>query len=149
MKNPISTFFVVVLLAFTGAAFAAGESDETKDAVRSAYSAWDSAFNKKDADALAALYTDDAYLLPPTHQVIEGPKGVAEFFSGLFKGGVTGHKLELIEADGNGNLLFGAAKWSASGKDGKGEPATLGGIATHVFEKQPDGKLKLKLHTFN
>ena len=25
----------------------------------------------------------------------------------------------------------------------------FGGIATHVFERQPDGSLKLKLHTFN
>ncbi|BCH15140.1 hypothetical protein MesoLjLa_19910 [Mesorhizobium sp. L-2-11] len=34
--------------------------------------------------------------------------------------GVTGHKLELIEAEGDGNLLFGTAKWSAKGKDAKG-----------------------------
>jgi ketosteroid isomerase-like protein len=45
--------------------------------------------------------------------------------------------------------MFGAAKWSASGKNDKGEPATFSGIATRVFEKQPDGSLKLKLHTFN
>jgi uncharacterized protein (TIGR02246 family) len=124
-------------------------ADEYEDAVKSAYSAWDAAFNNKDADGVAAFYADDAYLLPPTHKVIEGPKGVAEFFSGLFKGGVTGHKLEMIEADGNGKIVFGAAKWSASGKDDKGQPATFNGIATHVFEKQSDSKLKLKLHTFN
>jgi uncharacterized protein (TIGR02246 family) len=124
-------------------------ADEYEDAVKGAYSAWDGAFNNKDAEGVAAFYTDDAYLLPPTHKVIEGPKGVAEFFAGLFKGGVTGHKLEMIEADGNGNIVFGAAKWSASGKDDKGQPATFSGVATHVFEKQSDGKLKLKLHTFN
>ena len=26
---------------------------------------------------------------------------------------------------------------------------TAGGIATHVFERQADGSLKLRLHTFN
>jgi ketosteroid isomerase-like protein len=36
-----------------------------------------------------------------------------------------------------------------SGKDDKGQPATFSGVATHIFEKQPDGSLKLKLHTFN
>jgi hypothetical protein len=24
-----------------------------------------------------------------------------------------------------------------------------GGVATHIFERRPDGSLKLKLHTFN
>lgn len=63
--------------------------------------------------------------------------------------GVTGHKLELIEAESDGNLLFGTAKWSASGKDDKGADQPWGGIATHIFEKQPDGNLKLRVHTFN
>jgi uncharacterized protein (TIGR02246 family) len=124
-------------------------ADEIEDQVKNAYSAWDAAFNKKDAEAIAAFYTEDAYLLPPTHKVIEGQKGVAEFFSGLFKGGVTGHKLEMIEADGDGKVVFGAAKWSAKGKDDKGQPKDFSGMATHVFEKQSDGSLKLKLHTFN
>jgi uncharacterized protein (TIGR02246 family) len=124
-------------------------ADDLEDQVNKAYSAWDAAFNKKDADAVAAFYTDDAYFLPPSHKVIEGPKGVAEFFSGLFKGGVHGHKLEMIEAAGDGNLVYGAAKWSATGKDDKGDKKEFSGIATHVFAKQPDGSLKLKLHTFN
>jgi ketosteroid isomerase-like protein len=96
-----------------------------------------------------AAVTDDAYFLPPTHKVIEGPKGVAEFFSGLVKGGVTGHKLEMIEAEGNGNIVYAAARWSAKGKDDKGKPKELSGLATHIFEKQSDGSLKLKLQTFN
>jgi uncharacterized protein (TIGR02246 family) len=124
-------------------------ADEVEDQVKTAYSAWDAAFNKKDAKAIAAFYTDDAYFLPPTHKVIEGPKAVGEFFSGLFKGGVTGHKLEMIEANGNGNIVYAAAKWSAKGKDDKGKAKELSGLATHVFEKQSDGSLKLKLQTFN
>src|SRR5262245_58505007 len=124
-------------------------ADEVGDQVKNAYSAWDAAFNKKDANAIAAFYTDDAYFLPPTHKVIEGPKGVAEFFSGLFKGGVTNHKLEMIEANGNGNIVIAAAKWSAKGKDKKGKVTDFHGLSIHVFEKQTDGILKLKLHTFN
>ena len=140
----LAAAFFLLLIGSYGAI-----ADEYEDAVKSAYSAWDAAFNSKDANALAAFYTDDAYLLPPNHKVFQGRKGVAEFFSGLFDGGVTGHKLEIIEAHGNGNIVYGAARWSASGKDDKGQPATFTGVATHVFEKQPDGKLKLKLHTFN
>jgi ketosteroid isomerase-like protein len=63
--------------------------------------------------------------------------------------GVTGHKLELIEAQGEGDLVYGAAKWSADGKDAQGADQAWGGVATHIFERQADGSLKLKLHTFN
>jgi ketosteroid isomerase-like protein len=119
------------------------------DQVKRAYAEWDGAFNSANAKAVAGFYVEGAYFLPANHEVIRGPAGVERFFSGLFSGGVKEHKLELIEANGDGNLLYGAAKWSASGKDHKGQPSKFGGIATHVFERQSDGSLKLKLHTFN
>jgi uncharacterized protein (TIGR02246 family) len=119
-------------------------ADEVEDQVKTAYAAWNEAFNKGDAKALAALYSEDATFLPPTHEVIEGPAGVEKFFAGLFANGVSGHALELIEVHGEEDLVVAAAKWSAKGKD-----ANLGGIATHVFEVQDDDSLKLSLHTFN
>jgi ketosteroid isomerase-like protein len=117
--------------------------------VKEAYAAWDAAFNSGDAKALASFYTQDAHLLPATHDIIEGPGGVEKFFAGLFAAGVKNHRLEMIEADGDGKLVYGAAKWSASGKDDKGQPAEFGGIATHIFKQQADSSLKLQLHTFN
>ena len=123
----------------------------TKDQVVAAYAAWDAAFNTGDAMKVCALYTDDAVLLPPTHDVMNGPAGVEKFFGGLFKNGVTGHKLEVIDVIGGDDdkVLIAAAKWSAQGKDASGAPTTFGGVATHVFERQPNGSLKLKLQTFN
>jgi ketosteroid isomerase-like protein len=113
--------------------------------VRTAYAAWDAAFGKSDAKAIGAFYTDDAFFLPPTHDIIRGPAGVEKFFAGLFTAGVTtGHKLELIEANGTPELIVAAAKWSARSKDGP-----IGGVATHEFSRQANGDLKLRLHTFN
>lgn len=117
--------------------------------VKAAYAAWDEAFNKGNAEAIAAFYTEKTAFLPATHAVISDPGGVAKFFGGLFSMGVTGHKLELIEAGGDGELVFASAKWSAKGKDAKGADQPWGGVATHIFEKQADGSLKLRLHTFN
>jgi ketosteroid isomerase-like protein len=124
-------------------------ADAFEKQVKDAYSAWDAAFNSGDAKAVAAFYTENAYLLPATHDVIEGSAGVEKFFAGLFSGGVKNHKLEMIEAGGDGELVYGAAKWLASGKDDKGQPTKFGGIATHIFKKQADSGLKIKLHTFN
>jgi hypothetical protein len=56
--------------------------------------------------------------------VITGPDGVEKFFGGLFG--------ELIEAHGEGNLLFG----TANGKDANGADQPWAGLATHVFESR-------------
>lgn len=126
-----------------------GSAASADEEAKAAYAAWDEAFNKGDAKAVAAFYADDAIFLPATHDVIKGPAGVEKFFAGIFGMGVTAHKLDLIEAHSEGNLIFVAAKWSAAGKDAKGADQPWGGIATHIFERQADGSLKLKLHTFN
>jgi ketosteroid isomerase-like protein len=147
MVRLLTAIFAVLSLCLF--AWSPAKADPVEDQVKAAYSAWDAAFNKADAKAVAAFYTDNAIFLPATHDVIKGPDGVEKFFGGLFGMGVTGHKLELIEAQGNGNLLFGTAKWSAKGKDANGADQPWAGVATHVFEKQANGSLKLRLHTFN
>jgi ketosteroid isomerase-like protein len=119
----------------------AASSDEQ---IRAAYAAWDAAFEKSDAKAISAFYTNDALFLPPSHDILRGPAAVEKFFAGLFTAGVTGHKLDLIEANGTPDLIVATAKWTARSKDGP-----MGGIATHEFNRQTNGNLKLKLHTFN
>jgi ketosteroid isomerase-like protein len=117
--------------------------------VTQAYAAWDAAFNKGDAKSIASEYLPDAKVLPPTHAVVSGSGEIEEFFSGLFANSFKDHKLELIEAGGDGRIVFGSALWSATGKGVDGSPQTFGGFATHVFERQTNGALKLRLHTFN
>lgn len=141
----------IVVLAFVtvSVASAPGLAGSPEEDVKAAYSAWDAAFAKADAKAVAAFYADDAVFLPASHDVIKGPAAVEKFFTGIFGMGVTGHKLDLLEAHGDGTLLFGAAKWSANGKDAAGKDQPWGGLATHIFERQSDGSLKIRLHTFN
>jgi ketosteroid isomerase-like protein len=42
-------------------------------------------------------------------------------------------------------MVCGTAKWSAKGKDAQGKEEPWGGLATHIFKRQPDGSLKLQL----
>ena len=131
----------VFFVASIGSALAA----DIKSDVTAAYKAWDAAFNSGDAKAIAASYTSDAELLPPTHTIAKGPADIEKFFDGLLKGGVKNHALKLVEAGGSDKTAYGTANWSATDKDGK----QIGGLATHVFERQSDGALKLKAHIFN
>lgn len=117
--------------------------------VERTYAAWDQAFNAQDAQGVAALYLPDATFLPATHQVIQGPADIARFFEGVFATGITAHRFELITMEGNGVMLVAAARWFAQGTDAQGAATALDGIATHLFLHQPDGTLRLRLHTFN
>jgi ketosteroid isomerase-like protein len=120
-----------------------------KAEVSKAYEAWDAAFNKADAKALAAAYLPSAKVLPPTHEVLSGAADIEAFFAGLFSSGYTDHNLTIIDGGGDDKIVYSAATWSATGKGTDGAPQTAEGIATHVFERQADGSLKLRLHTFN
>jgi ketosteroid isomerase-like protein len=140
-----SAFALFLLAAAPVGSFAA----DPKSDVTAAYAAWDAAFNKGDAKAIAAAYLPNAKLLPPTHEVATGPEAIEKFFAGLIGGGATNHKLEVIDAGGDGKLVYGTANWSARGKDKDGKPTTFKGLSTTLFERQADNSLKLRLHTFN
>ena len=104
------------LFLFTAAPVGSFAADPKSD-VTAAYAAFDAAFNKGDAKTLAAAYLPNAKLLPPTHEVASGPAAIEKFFAGLHENGVTGHKLELIDAGGNDKVVYGTAK----GKDKEGK----------------------------
>lgn len=146
MSKLLSILCTVVILAV--AAVSVARADPATDVTR-AYAAWDAAFNRGDAKGVCALYSDDAIFLPPTHEVIKGPDGVDKFIAGIIGMGAKDHKLELIEASADGNIVVGTAKWTAMGKDAAGKDQSFAGTATTIFEKQADGSLKLKVHTFN
>jgi len=135
---------LVAALLPLGLGSAAPAFADIRSDVTAAYGAWDAAFNKGDAKAVAAFYAADAKILPADHAVHTGPADVEKFFAGLFANGVKSHKLEPITIGGTEAQPFAAAKWSAKAGD-----KDIGGVATHIFERQPDGSLKLKLHTFN
>lgn len=147
--NPVKAVVQVAVVCLAVGAASPLLAQSVEDEVTTAYAEWDAAFNAGDADAVAAAYTKDALFLPATHDVINGSDGVGEFFAGLFDMGVTGHKLELIELREDGDTIVGAANWTATGKDSEGADQPWGGVATHVFERQDDGSLKLMVHTFN
>ena len=135
---------VAALLALGSIAWGTAAWADMKSDVIAAYEAWDAAFNKGDPKAVVAFYSPDAKFLPADHAVHTGPADVEKFFAGLFSNGVKSHKLKPITFGGTEAQPFAAAKWSAKAGDKE-----IGGVATHIFQRQPDSSLKLMLHTFN
>jgi hypothetical protein len=76
-------------------------------------------------------------LLPPTHTIAKGPAD-REVLRWSLKGGVKSHALSWSKLVVPTRLC--AANWSVTDKDRK----SIGGLATHIFERQNHGALKLK-----
>ena len=89
--------------------------------ISAAYSAWDSAFNKADAKAVASAYVPNAKVLPPTHEVISGPAAIENFFAGLFSSGFTDHNLTIIDAGGDDKVVYSAATLECQGQGSRWE----------------------------
>jgi ketosteroid isomerase-like protein len=120
-----------------------------REQIESAYDAWNDAFNRADAKAVAAFYSENAKLLPPTHEVIEGRAAIERFWDGLLRAGMTGHTLELIAVEEDQRGAVAAGRWSAKGKGRDGGERTFSGSVVHVFAKRQADGLRIWLHTWN
>lgn len=146
--NPISlkTAVATGIMAIAGVTQAA---DSVEVMVNQGNTAWNAAFNAKNADALAALYTAEAILVPPTGTTVKGTAAIREFWSGLFKAGFKDHKIDLVGVRQEGKLTIAVAKWQATGPDENGAPKQYGGQLVNILETQEDGQTRSILHTWN
>ena len=70
-------FLMVVGWLTLGAAPAFAEERATIEKLNDS---WTAAFNKGDAAAVAALYTEDAYVLPPGSEIVKGRAAIEAFW---------------------------------------------------------------------
>src|SRR5262245_32169273 len=145
MKRLVSSGTSILALCGTLLFCAVALADPAAD-VKAVYTAWDAAFSARDAKRVAAFYTKDAVFVPQSHTIIKGSGALENFVQGLFDIGITSHRLELIEVvSSNTHMIIVLGKWSARLKDGTVDE----GIVAQVFQKQPDGLLKIKFQIVN
>jgi uncharacterized protein (TIGR02246 family) len=70
-------FAVVAGCLILGAAPAVAQDKATIEKLNDA---WTAAFNKGDAAAVAAMYTEDAYVLPPGAEIVKGRTSIEAFW---------------------------------------------------------------------
>jgi ketosteroid isomerase-like protein len=124
-------------------------SADFKDSVRRGCDAWNNAFNRGDAAGVAALYDENATVLPPSHEPIKGAAAIRDFWDGLIKSGFKEHGIALIDAEADARLAFAIGKWSAKGPDATGKLQSFGGTVVTVLKRQNDQSWKPCLHTWN
>jgi uncharacterized protein (TIGR02246 family) len=92
VRKVVSLFAGLVMLA--GYATIASAADATEEnAIRAVNQSWVKAYNAGDAGAIAALYADNALLMPPGAPAVSGPAAIKAFMTkdiaGSSKAGVS------------------------------------------------------------
>ena len=73
----------ISVLAFGLALATAGSAPaQTVGSIQKLDDEWSAAFNKGDAAAIAAMYAEDAYVLPPGHDIVKGRAAIEAFWRG-------------------------------------------------------------------
>lgn len=104
---------------------------------------WQEALNAGDVDALAAVYTDDAHILPPNAAPARGHGAVREIFGGMIEAGLGGTltTLEVAAAVDIGHHV-GAYEITA------GDQVVDRGKFTEIWRQQ-DGEWKIAADIWN
>ena len=140
---PGSFLFALIATAALAACAPKGAQHDTaadETAVTTAASNWEKAYNEKNADAVAALYTENAQLLPPGPPVVNGRAAIRDFWANDI---ATGGSTFAITTDSSGiagDWAWRSGPWTATAADGS--PAGTGKFL-EVWQRTSEG---WKLH---
>ena len=104
-----------------------------------------STFTGGDAAAMAALYTENAQLLPSNSEFITGWEQIAGFWQQVMDMGIKTAELETLEAEGLGETAFEVGRYKLGGAAGE----ILDEGKYVVVWKKEDGQWKLHRDIWN
>lgn len=125
----------------------AGLSEEDRAAIEETTQAWVEAAGANDFEALAATYTEDALLMPPNHEAVQGRAAIQEFF-GTFPP-ITDVELAPVEIDGAGDIAFVRGTYTITMTPEGAEPISDSGKYIEIRERQADGSWLLSHDQWN
>ena len=79
-------------------------ADSVRQEIEQRVQEFEAAFNRGDLAALAALYTEDAMVLPPDSGTITGRSEIQRFWQGVWDSGARQATLRVQHVEGGGDL---------------------------------------------
>jgi uncharacterized protein (TIGR02246 family) len=135
---------VLGLLSFLAACANQTATDPSgRQAVESAIRSYVEASNKGDVTALASLYAEDAVLLPPDHEPIQGREAIRAFWR---QGTDEGLEVSNLAVEVSGNLGYLVGQYHLPATDE--EPADSGKYVM-CLKRQHDGSWKVTADIWN
>jgi uncharacterized protein (TIGR02246 family) len=119
--------------------------ETVRDAFTSICQQFQKSFNQGDVEGLASLYLEDAKILPPNMDMIEGKDTIQTFWQGALDMGIKSYAAEMIEVESSGNLGFLVGTYTVFGNEN--QVINKGKVLTVL--KNIDGKWKIYRDMFN
>jgi len=121
------------------------EDDFADTSIRETNKRFMSAFADGKAGDVAALYTDDGQLLPPSGAIVAGKPGIAAYWEGAMKQGIARIELGTLELDHQGATAIEVGRARLFGKEGD----TAAAVKYLVVWKKQNGNWKLHRDIWN
>lgn len=113
------------------------DATAARGAIEAKDQAWEAAATAGDAAAIAAIYTDDAIVLPPGAGRVEGRAAVQEMFGAwMSEGGITSASLDsdVITVASSGDYAHAVGSYTISGTGPDGTEWSDTGKYLEIFE---------------
>ena len=111
--------------------------------------AWEAAFNSGDAAAMAALYTEDAVLLPPDGAMVKGRDAVQVFWQGFIDAGLSNGDLVNVAIEEDGDTATQIGTFTIDVPDGNGGTVVFAGKYIIVWKTGDDGVKRIHWDIWN
>ncbi len=121
---------------------------QLREAIEAVNAQFVEAVNAGDAAAVAGFYTDDASLLPPEAEMIQGMAAVQEFWAAGLPEGGSALTLNTVSVDGAGEFAYEVGTWSMPAAEGEGGAVEQGKYLV-VWKRGEDGNWKLHADIWN
>ena len=145
MKNLAFGVALTLLTAFGAPAWAG----DTHAELQAANDVFVTTYMSGDGAALAALYTEDAALLPPGGARVDGRENIAAFWQGAMDSGLVIEGLEVIEVMESGDQAVDIGTVFLSAPDGSGGMTPITAKYLVVWHRGEDGSWHLHRDMWN
>ena len=105
-------------LALLGASPALA-ADDVRSEIEAANTVFETAVSRGDGPGVAALYTENAQLLPAQSDVVTGTEAIGQFWQAAFDSGLKGVSLVTLEVENHGDTAYEVGKLELRDAGGK------------------------------
>jgi uncharacterized protein (TIGR02246 family) len=144
MSRVLASCFAIIVLA----TMAHGD-DDAKSTVSKLDEAWLDAYKAADFDRLAAIYADDALVMPTFSEPVQGREAIRNFFAESVKDvPKRSMALKSLRVEASSALLMDSGEYTFDGVSTEGKPLHTVGNYITVFKKV-DGKWRTAIEIWN
>ncbi len=94
-------------------------ADDVRSEIEAANKTLEAAVSRSDGPGVAALYTDNAQLLPAESDFVTGTEAIGQFWQAAFDSGIKGVSLVTLEVENHGDTAYEVGRLELRGADGK------------------------------